>query len=327
VIGSEVSEQSVVPPEQAARFLTSMWKRWDEALVEAVRAYLAGELEPGLHELGLETGSVDFSRDGGLSDEHVETLDEIRESIIAGVVDPVAAHRTPPGWNLEPAVTGLFVFDGTTCQSDLGPTSVAAGDVVRFDIINNSAVDVALAFGRSDDGVGLAYRPPLTETQTAPGGRNAVAMRLPSGSYVAVCSTGDQSLASTAVAAEFQPTGDIQGAATDPIAVVEAFAAATSAGDADGVCSLLAENLRVFLPWEEDVLEGNVDITETWTPFDDDNWFQEFVITDIELIEGVVIWSSEDRTLGTTFVIEGHRMVVEDGKITDWEWGDFVDDG
>jgi basic membrane protein A len=327
VIGSEVNEQRVVPPEQAARFLTSMWKRWDEAVVESVRSYLAGELEPGVHELGLASRSVDFSREGGLSEPQAATLDEVREGIIAGVIDPKLAQTEAPAWNRESDMTGLFVFDGTGCTADFGPTQIAAGDVVRLDVINNSTVNVGLTFGGSEDGVEIASWARRVTTQTVPGQRSAVARRLPSGTYVASCSTDDQVFATVAFDSVFETTceGPPVGA-TDPAAVVEAFATAITASDVDAVCSMLAEDAQLSLPWEDEPFVGNAEIAEEMTPFDDDVWFQEFVITDLEVVDGVVIWSSEYRGLNATDAIEGHRIVVEDGKIMLWEFGEFVED-
>jgi basic membrane protein A len=327
VIGSEVDQQRVVPPEQGARFLTSLWKRRDQALVEAVRSYLAGELEPGFHELGLASRSVDFSRDGGLSEAQAATLDETRDSIIGGAIDPKVAQTEAPGWSLEPDMTGLFVFDGTGCSADFGPTQVVAGDVVRLDVINNSTVDVGLSFGHSEDGVGLADWALPVSTQTAPGQRNAVAKRLPPGTYVAVCSTDDRVLETVALYAVFETT--CQGPpleSTDPAAVVEALAAATTSRNANALCSLFAEDARVSAPFFDEPLVGNAAIAEEMTPFDDDTWFQEFVITEIEVVDGFVIWSSEYRGLNATDAIEGHRIVVEDGKIILWEFGEFVED-
>jgi hypothetical protein len=92
------------------------------------------------------------------------------------------------------------------------------------------------------------------------------------------------------------------------------------ARDRDAVCSLFAEDA------EFGDIVGNAAIAQEWTPFDDDNWFQEYVITDLEVVDGVVIWASEFRGLDRTFAAEGHRMIVEDGRISRWEWGESVDD-
>jgi hypothetical protein len=101
--------------------------------------------------------------------------------------------------------------------------------------------------------------------------------------------------------------------------VVEAFAAATNARDADAVCSLFAEDA------EFGDLIGNAAIAEAWTPFDDDTFFQEFVITDLDIVNGVVIWDSEYRGLDRVFAAVGHRTFVENGKIVRWERGSDVE--
>ncbi|GMQ86651.1 MAG: hypothetical protein BMS9Abin07_2238 [Acidimicrobiia bacterium] len=322
VIGSEVDEQRVVPPDQASRFLTSMWKRWDSAVYEAVRAYLAGELEPGVHELGLAPGSVDYAPDGGLTASQAATLDEVKADIVAGIVDPEAPETLAPRWTRDADLTGLLVFDGVACSSDIDPTQVAAGDVVRMDLVNNSAVDVALTFARADGDV-----LPVTTAWIPPGDRNAGAMRLTPGLYEVECLTGSEVFEGASFTAVFETS--CEGPAvesSDPAAVVEAFAAATNARNVDAVCSLFAEDAELVGSFMGDSVIGNAAIAEGLTPLDDDRWFQEYLITDLEVVDGVVIWSFEFRGLDDRFEVAGHRTYVEDGKITRWEWGEFVDD-
>ncbi|MEA3510616.1 MAG: BMP family ABC transporter substrate-binding protein, partial [Actinomycetota bacterium] len=320
VIGTEVEEQRLVPPEQRGRFLTSMWKRWDQAVYEAVRAYMAGELEPGLHEIGLASRSVDYSQEGGLSDARVAMLDEIRADIVASDVDPRAAATEPPRWTREPTATVNLVFNGVTCASDLGPTELARGDVVVVNLINESDVDVGIAFEIPED----VYGSGVMTTFTAPGSRNAAAMRLLPGTYAVSCFTEDRGYQGSTFTAHFETTCEGPAVASgDPTDVIRAYVDAANARDADAVCSLFADDAVVLDLFGQPGFnaEGNWAIAETVTPLDDDNAFRGLVITDIDAVDGTVIWSSESEYLGEVSSTTGHRSVVEDGKIIRWEWG------
>ena len=316
MIGSEVDEARVVPAEQQAHFLTSMWKRWDSAVYEVVSAYLAGALEPGLHELGMASGAVDYAREGGLTEAHKEVLEQVKADIVAGVIDPFVPESEAPRWTRPSDHTGLLVFDGVTCSSDIGSTRLVVGDVLQMDLVNNSNTNVGLNISRADDEMR-----PITTAWVPPGQRNAGAVRVWEGTYLVECFTETQSFEVVSFEASYVTRCDLPATATDPAAVVEALAAATTVRDRDAVCSLFAEDAQLVGP------VGNAAIAQEWTPFDDDNWFQEFTITDLEVVDGVVIWASEFRVLGRTFAAEGHRMFVEDGKIVRWEFGKDPDEG
>ena len=320
VIGSEVEEQRLVSPEQEDRFLTSMWKRWDHATYETVEAYLDGQLESDLLEIGLDQGGVDYSRNGRLSDAHAVGLDEIRAGIVAGNIDPRAAATEPPQWTLDPTVTATLVFDGAKCSSNLGPTELASGDVVVVNLINESDVEVGIAFETPEDVYGFG---PMT-TFTEPGFRNAAAMRLLSGTYPVSCFTADRGYEGTAFAAQFETTcegPDVD--SDDPADVVRAYVDATNARDADAVCSLFTDDAVVIDVFGQPgwSIEGNMAIAEDVTPLDDDRAFRGLIITDIEVVDGEVIWSTESDYVGIVSSTSGHRTVVEDGQIVRWEWG------
>jgi hypothetical protein len=322
VIGSEIDERRGVIDAQAERYLTSMWKRWDQALVESVRSYLAGDLKPGVHELGLASRSVDFTRDGGLSAKSLLALDAIREDIIAGVIDPVAAQISAPEWNREVDMHATFVFDGTACKIDNAAVELTAGDVIRVEATNSSSQPIGVSLGFSENGVEQSPWARPVSTVIAAGHSGAVASRLGSGTYVAYCFTPDEVLESVPVTVTYKAEcGLAVVGANDPVSVVEAVVAAADETDADRVCSLLAHDAELVEDFEGNPVFGGLEITEVITPNDDDVWFQEWVITDIELVDGVVVWSSEYRGLNDTSALVGNRAVVVDGKITRWEWG------
>ena len=267
VIGSEVDEQRLAPDGQKDNFLTSMWKRWDRALFEAVRSYLADELLSGRHELGLETGAVDYSTEGGLATIHASRLNEIKTEILAGRIVPPSASAEPPRWTREPVVTADISFDGRTCSSNTNPVELATGDVVRVNIFNESDEVLAFAIGKLAEGVDPAgvwntaggnpwaaglmdFEGGVVQTLTDPGGTNAVSMRLTTGSFLADCFAvdGDMSPPSiafpgTAFNARFESTCDRPSVeSNDPADVIRALTVALNARDPVAVCSLFAEN-------------------------------------------------------------------------------------
>lgn len=321
VIGSEVDEQRVVPADQADRFLTSMWKRWDSAVYEVVRAYLAGELEPGVHELDLASGSVDYSREG-LTPEQLATLDQIETGIVEGTIDPNAPELRPPRWTRPSDVIGVVVFDGTSCTSSVSTTNLNVGDVLEIDIINNSHVDVRLRISSPDNG-----SRPVTTAQIAPAWRNAAAMRVLEGTYVVDCldeGTVDQA---ASFLVTYDTRCDLPVEATSPEAVVRELASAMTARNRDHVCSLFADDAVLNAPFEDEPLVGNAAIAELITPFDDDNWFQEYAITDLDVVDDTVVWSSEYRSaFGDVLASRDHRTAIEEGRIARWDFGS-ADDG
>jgi basic membrane lipoprotein Med (substrate-binding protein (PBP1-ABC) superfamily)/DNA-binding SARP family transcriptional activator len=311
VIGSEVNERLFAPSDHQDRFLTSMYKRSDKAIVEALRAYIAGELSPGLRKLGMASGSVDYSRDGGISDTLIAALDRIRADIVAGTVVPPSAVATAPGWTREPDVVGTLTFDGETCALNIPTTEVVAGDVVLINIVNDSIFDLGTSFANVVE----------TATFTSPGTRNSMASRLAQGPYSVSCLTADGNSRVATITAHFEVScdGPIVGS-SDPESVIRAVADAITARDADAVCSLFAETAAVIDSFEGDI-DGNMSIAEILTPFDDDRWFQEYAITKVAVSGNTVIFSTEWRGLDEAFASVDHRAIVENGKITRWEWG------
>jgi len=79
------SDQSTEAP---GRVLTSMIKRVDVAVVEAVRQELAGRFQGGVRELGLAEGGVDYvygpSNEEILSKETRDSVEALRARIVAG---------------------------------------------------------------------------------------------------------------------------------------------------------------------------------------------------------------------------------------------------
>ncbi len=304
VIGSEVSEQRGVSPDQSERFLLSMWKRWDKAVEESIRAYVDGELEPGLHELGLASRSVDYSRDGAISEQSLAVLDRAREEIVTDSVEIESGNTAAPSWTREPAVTIAGVFDGTACAFDTDTAAVVAGDVVRIDLVNESAVPVGLLVGDSDDGIDIRDGQPLS-TWIAPDSSGAVAIRLNSGVHVARCFTSNEMLEGVPITAVFETTCEgPTPESDDPIDVVHALGAAVNARDAAAVCSLFADDAAVPGPVMAEML----------TPADDALGFEGSSTSGFEVAGDVVTWTLTSKIVGREEQTRVRAEVV-DGKI------------
>ncbi len=70
--------------------LTSMVKRADVAVFEAIRAAIGGHFVPGVHELGLRDGAVGYVRDGAhaasIPEDVKQKVDRLRDAIVAGAI-------------------------------------------------------------------------------------------------------------------------------------------------------------------------------------------------------------------------------------------------
>ena len=70
--------------------LTSMVKRGDVAVFDAIRAVARGRFEPGVHELGLRDGAVSYVRDGphgaSIPDDVKRKVNALRDEIVNGAI-------------------------------------------------------------------------------------------------------------------------------------------------------------------------------------------------------------------------------------------------
>jgi basic membrane protein A len=64
--------------------LTSMVKRVDVAVYEALRDYSRGIFTSGLRQVGLAEGGVDIAYSGGFIDDFRPQIEDLRAQIIAG---------------------------------------------------------------------------------------------------------------------------------------------------------------------------------------------------------------------------------------------------
>lgn len=83
-IGVDSDQYQTVDEETQPCILTSMLKRVDQAVYDAVLDLANDELEAGPAESDLETGGIDYALDGGQLDEFSDQLDELKQMIIDG---------------------------------------------------------------------------------------------------------------------------------------------------------------------------------------------------------------------------------------------------
>ena len=78
---------SVGAAEWQDHILTSVVKRYDTAVYDAVAAAARGEFEPGVHRLGLAEHGVDIAYSGGYLEDLRPELEALRTGILAGDID------------------------------------------------------------------------------------------------------------------------------------------------------------------------------------------------------------------------------------------------
>jgi basic membrane protein A len=76
--------------EMPGTVLTSMVKRGDVAVFEAIRAVVEGRFVPGIHELGLRDGAVSYVRDGAhgaaIPDDVKAKVDALKDAVVSGAI-------------------------------------------------------------------------------------------------------------------------------------------------------------------------------------------------------------------------------------------------
>jgi basic membrane lipoprotein Med (substrate-binding protein (PBP1-ABC) superfamily) len=180
-IGADADQYFDVPVAERAHVLTSTIKRFDVGVYEMVRDYLDGGLDPVRKELTLADGAVGYSTTGDhLPPQIIETLEALKTEIVSGAL---TVPRAPTGALRPPAsatVTheGTVTFDGSRCLYE-GPATLAAGDVVHFQFVNNT----------DDDATFAIWSPALSVVQVpaVAGGRSEGYGQLPAGSNESWC--------------------------------------------------------------------------------------------------------------------------------------------
>ena len=156
-IGVDVDAGFITDDRYSDASSTSMVKRYDEAVYQAVEAFLADDL-PETMMLDFTNGGVEYSDFGGHVDAIADDLDAVVEQISRAEVDIPWAPTTQPSWRTRASDVVTVTYDGTHCRMDR-PPQLFEGEIGDFVIINDSE-------GWAEFGVGLLPSG-VSETQMA----------------------------------------------------------------------------------------------------------------------------------------------------------------
>jgi hypothetical protein len=128
-IGVDVDEALTSPPASRPYVLTSMVKRIDTAIVDAVGAVIDGDFSPGVVVYGAVNEGVRLATTGGHIDDILPELQELQAALVRG-------DELPEGESVELRLepqsthTGMLTFQGEECTFE-GPTTLTEGDVLE----------------------------------------------------------------------------------------------------------------------------------------------------------------------------------------------------
>ncbi len=134
---------------ERAVLLTSMIKRTDLEVFDAIGAFVEGRFTPGVTELDVKTGHVGFSLLGDGIAELVPDLEAAQDAIIDGSIVVPDFIQPIPGWP-SPDVMIEVVSDGDACRTAGAEPIVTMGDTVTFHIRNDSEL-APVHFANVDD--------------------------------------------------------------------------------------------------------------------------------------------------------------------------------
>jgi basic membrane protein A len=86
-IGVDSDQYELVGEDLQPYILTSMLKKVDVAVYEAIKGYAEGNFQAGLQEFDVESGGVDYSTSGGFVDDITDEIDEFAQQIISGEIE------------------------------------------------------------------------------------------------------------------------------------------------------------------------------------------------------------------------------------------------
>lgn len=198
VIGSDADEYDISSPVDQRHLLSSSIKRYNAAVLESVRSFLSGELEPGTSILGLGHGAVELSRSGDHLTEFDGQLKNLADELEFGHINVSGNVSTGPGWQDDPDVVIELTMDATRCSPRMvrgealdakNEVLVAPGSVVHFEYANTSefsggviirtvstGVTLDQLLVESVDGIPASLEDVLGASLVDPGGRTRVAI-------------------------------------------------------------------------------------------------------------------------------------------------------
>ena len=87
-IGTDSDQYLTADPAVQSRILTSMIKRVDVAVFNAIKAFTEGSLESGVQRFDLSNDGIGYSVSGGfLKPEVITQLDDLKQQIVAGTIE------------------------------------------------------------------------------------------------------------------------------------------------------------------------------------------------------------------------------------------------
>ncbi len=150
-LGVDVDEALTAPVASRPFVLTSMLKRLDIAVMDAVDAFMNGELDGGIRSYGLANQGVDLTTTAGNLESILPQIEELRSRLIAGDIS-----LTP--WEIDNVTVlpsgadhwthvGTLTFASGRCVY-AGPTSLTVGDVLNLSISGQARTFVGMTAGR-----------------------------------------------------------------------------------------------------------------------------------------------------------------------------------
>ncbi|MEN8115177.1 MAG: BMP family ABC transporter substrate-binding protein, partial [Actinomycetota bacterium] len=151
IVGADADEALINEPPVRGHVLGSLLKHFDKAMYEAIRMYLDKSL-PLETELGLVDGAVGVTVSSGKASEMVGDLTTVEDTVARGDITMPVWSTTPTSWRSEPDHRIVVTFDGEDCSFDRVPHLVE-GEIVSFDVHNETSQPVGIAFGLVPSGL------------------------------------------------------------------------------------------------------------------------------------------------------------------------------
>ncbi len=209
VIGSDEDEYVTTSSGiDRDHILSSAVKRYDNAVVAAVGAFLDDSLEVGDIVLDLEHDAVALSGSGGHLSAFTGRLENLDGDVEFGHIKVFESALTKPSWQYPPDVRVRLVLNSGGCQAqvvsggsiDNGRIRVPRGTRIEFDFVNEMDVIGGLSLAPIPPGVGLDQLAAEAEfgipesfdgfvalTETEPGATTGAAAVMTGQPFVADC--------------------------------------------------------------------------------------------------------------------------------------------
>ncbi len=143
-IGVDVDEGFLADDAHEAHVLTSLIKRFDLGVYQAIEAFVEDSMAPSM-QLGFSHDAIDYSRHGGYIDPIAAELDAVVAALEAGSIGLRWSPATLPAWRGPAHGSAVLTFDGSSCRFTVEPPDMHHGEILGIVIIN--ATDEVANFG------------------------------------------------------------------------------------------------------------------------------------------------------------------------------------